>query len=229
MWGVINSEEELSRKYEGYIAYLDYWLGQIMNDLTERGVLDGTLIVFTSGHGECLWEHGRAGHGSSVWEAELRVPLILTHPGSLPAGTRVSGLVESIDILPTILELLGVPEYGPVQGRSLVGLIKGSKPGDTRQAYIETVWPREPGKRRRGIRTDEWKYFTDFEGGPGHLFHLPSAPNELHDLSGERPEIARSMNEQLEKLCGEVGSTDVPFPAMNEETENKLRALGYVR
>jgi len=95
--------------YDGEIAYTDMCLGQVLDKLEQLGVLDHTLIVFTSDHGEGLGEHRERTHAFFIYDSTLRVPLIFRYPAKLPRGCKVSGLVRTIDLMPTILELLKVP------------------------------------------------------------------------------------------------------------------------
>jgi arylsulfatase A-like enzyme len=228
-WGEVESLDEVYRRYDGEIEFTDYWLKRVMEELDRQGIRNHTLIVFTADHGECLWEHDLPGHGDSIFDSELRVPLIISLPAVLPTGLRIDQQVELVDILPTILDILGLPIPQQVQGISLKGLMDGKEAPGSRPAYCETLWPRDPGKRRKGIREGGWKYITGLSGDPQYLYNLADDPHELRDLSVERPDLVEAFNAQLESISGRMGGQEGPPPEMDETVKARLKALGYVR
>ena len=102
--------------YDGEIAYTDMLIGQIMAKLEEKGVLDNTLIIFTSDHGEMLGEHKESFHGFFIYDAATRIPLIIKPPTTALRGRVIETQVQSVDIVPTILHMLGIPIPKEVQG-----------------------------------------------------------------------------------------------------------------
>ncbi|MFN8574365.1 MAG: sulfatase [Gemmatimonadaceae bacterium] len=111
-WGraFAQSPEPLDR-YDGSIAYMDHELGRMFDELQRRGVLDQTIVVVTSDHGEGFGEHGLHGHGNSLYRPELHVPLILRYPGRVPAGQRVQAAVSLRDLGATMFDLAGLPPW----------------------------------------------------------------------------------------------------------------------
>jgi len=167
-------------------------IGRLLRFLDESGLADDTLVILHSDHGESLGEHGYIGHGRFLYEDNLRVPLIMRWPSSLPRGRRIDGLVGNIDIAPTILEAAGI-DFSKLRldGRSVLAAIRSDAPvrGDL---YIETYMPAhesfaEPanedasvkvGVRRHGVLGDGWKYLVT---EPHPLFDRPDheSPEEL--------------------------------------------------
>src|SRR5262249_34350660 len=101
--------------YDGEIRYVDEYLGHVIDVVDRLGVLDQTLLVVTSDHGEEFFEHGRKGHRNALYDESIRIPLLMRYPGKIPAGTVIDRQVRLLDVAPTILALAGVappPEFG---------------------------------------------------------------------------------------------------------------------
>jgi len=138
---IINDRDldHIKALYAGEIAWTDAQVGRLLDSLRERGVLDDTLVVVTSSHGCEFFEHGGIAEGGSLFEEQLRVPLILRHPGSLPSGVRVSGLASHADLMPTLLEVLGLPAPASLASVSAAGLIDGSQDPSGRSVLARLV------------------------------------------------------------------------------------------
>lgn len=108
--------------YDGEIAYTDSYLGLLFDELRARGVWDDTLVVLTADHGDEFFEHGAIGHRRTLFEEVVRVPLVLRLPGIVPAGRRVEAAVSLVDVLPSVLDLLGVANRPVLSSASLVPL-----------------------------------------------------------------------------------------------------------
>lgn len=108
--------------YYGMISQIDYNIGLVLDKLDELGIADNTIIVYTADHGEMMSEHGSWTKGHSGYDATVRVPMVISYPSKLRKGERVSKLVCSIDLLPTLLDLAGQDIPKNIQGKSLVGL-----------------------------------------------------------------------------------------------------------
>ncbi len=109
---------ELDR-YDGAIAYMDHEVGRILDELGRRGVLDHTVVIITSDHGEGFGEHGLEGHGNSLYRPELHVPLVIRYPAKVPAGQRVAIPASLVDLGATLFDLTGVRTSSPIGGVSL--------------------------------------------------------------------------------------------------------------
>ena len=216
--------------YSGEIAYADHSLGALIANLKRLGVYDNTLIVFTADHGEGNNEHNESTHSFLLYNATLHVPLIIKVPGGAK-GVRVADRVATIDIMPTILDWLGLTTPAGIQGRSLKPTLL---PGDLHQApgevpfYAETLSPRltQNWGELRGFFDGPFKYIN---GPRCELFDLEKDPRELHNLLDERAELTRQMRQKLTDYL-DAHATEEASAAieMDPETYERLLALGYV-
>jgi len=116
----VADRQKLVALHDGGIAELDSRIGALLVELRRRGLLENTLVVFTSDHGEELFDHGKVGHGGTLFEEVVRIPLIVRLPGPGAPG-RVTAPVRLLDVLPTILTVAGIPVPKAIEGTSLVG------------------------------------------------------------------------------------------------------------
>lgn len=144
------TREAFHALYDGGLRYVDDVLADLFSELDRMGVLDETTVVITSDHGEEFFEHGRLGH-SQVYPETLRVPLIVLAPG-LEGGRRVTEIVESIDIAPTLFELAGIEPPARLSGTSLTPLLAGETADADPSAYAEVA--EEPRQRTLVARRD---------------------------------------------------------------------------
>jgi arylsulfatase A-like enzyme len=188
--------------YDAEIAYLDAALAALWEHLEWQGLLEETLLLITSDHGEELDEHGLWYDHHGLYETNLHVPLILRGPG-VPAGQRLGGLVTLLDVTPTLLDFLGLPDLtAGLFGRSLKPLLEsGSSAGTTERIYLtECAW-----MKKRGFRTPEWKFIWETgdtppvygKNGP-ELYYLPDDPGEQHNLAPERPDLVEAFHRDME-------------------------------
>lgn len=123
--------------YDGCVAYGDFQVGLLLGALEERGVLDEALVVLLGDHGEDLFEHGHVNHRITLHDASTHVPLIVRFPDGAAAGTRVTEMVELVDVLPTVFDWLDIPPPAYARGRSLLPLARGT--GETPPREGRTV------------------------------------------------------------------------------------------
>jgi len=221
------------REYDGEIAYADACLGRLLAALDEAGRTADTLIVVTADHGEGLGDHQEKTHGIFVYDATLRVPLIFAGPGIRPAGRAVGAQAGLVDVLPTVLELLGWPAPKGLAGRSLVPLLTRPDAGRTeaeRAIYVESMSPLlgRNWAPLRGLRTPSWKYV---DAPAPELYDIAADPGETRNLLDERPEAAGRLRRDLEtevRRQAEGPAGQAPGPGPGREAREKLRALGYV-
>lgn len=142
--------------YDSRIRELDADVGRLFSVLEKQGLMNKTLLIITSDHGEEFMEHGHIDHGDTLYDEVIHVPLILWIPGS--GRKQISSLVQTIDIMPTILELVGVDIPEQVQGKSLISLIEGSVVPLNHYVYPEAY------VYLSAVRSGDWKYITDFRG-----------------------------------------------------------------
>ena len=221
------------RPYDGEVAWSDELVGRLDATLARLGIREQTLIALTSDHGEALGDHGEAVHGFFLYEATLRVPLLLRGPGIRP-GTRIAAIAQSVDLFPTLLELSGIPmpktARGAFAGRSLAPAARGSAALDDRAAFAESLTPRihYGWSDLRSIRDRRWKFIL---APKPELYDLARDPGELHNLVDDEPARARALRAGLERHLRDdaAGSAraaqagDVPIDLIE-----RLGALGYV-
>jgi arylsulfatase A-like enzyme len=150
-------------RYDGEIAYMDAKMGELLGRLRELGLEEETLVVFTSDHGESLWEHGvYCNHGLFAYENNTRVPLVFRYPPALPAGRVAEAVVQSIDVMPTILELLRLQTPPQAEGESLLPLLLGEGTKRLDAAFSEAGYVK--GLLITAIRTRRWKLIHNPRG-----------------------------------------------------------------
>jgi arylsulfatase A-like enzyme len=215
--------------YADEVSYVDREIGRLLDGLSARGLLDNTLLVFTSDHGEGLGDHGLVGHISQLYDTLLDVPLMLTWPGRLPAGRVVDEPVALVDVFPTIAELVGAPGPADPSGRSLAAVMRGAALPPT-PMLAETHRPQAP-RNLRAIALGGFKYIrtaTD-KGGVEELYDLSRDPDELTDLAASWPGKLRELGTALDRAVAEMVAVDAIEAELNDDEEAQLRALGYVR
>lgn len=215
------STEDLARAggdpYNGEIAAADRALGRILDAVALRTDAARTAVVVVGDHGESLGEHGEPTHGMLLFDAALRVPLIVRAPGVVPAERRDPA--TSIDILPTVLTLAGLPA-GELPGRSLAG-----QPDAARESYAETDYPQLAGWAPvRALTEGRWKLVR---AGRTMLFDLTSDPDEAHDVGSAHPTVVGAMGGRLD-VIGRARDAAAATAAPSADVVNQLRSLGYV-
>ncbi|HEV7519422.1 MAG TPA: sulfatase, partial [Thermoanaerobaculia bacterium] len=217
--------------YNGEIAWTDSLVGQLLAGLERLGVRERTVIAILGDHGESLGEHGETGHGFFLYEPTTRVPFLLAGPYPGLAGKRVRAVARHVDLMPTVLELLGITDGPPVQGRSLVPLITGKAASAAAlpQGYSEAFYARfhYGWSELRAVRTERYHFI---EAPRAELYDLAADPGELHNLAAtERRTVAalRQSLGEIEQQTGRAQAAPTPIEE-DEETLRKLSALGYV-
>jgi len=226
--------------YDAEIRYTDDAVAELLRVIDELGLRDGTVIALTSDHGESLGEHDYFfEHGDLGTEPEIRVPMILVAPGIIEPGLRITSTAESLDVAPTLLDLLGLPPEERFRGRSLTPLLeqRGNEDrtcfGETGKRFHEENDRREidgiAGKRR-WIRRGDFKlvHTPKAEGDPDRqLFDLTSSAAETEDVSHQHPELFEELGTALDTWMAEDQGKDRDYH-ISPEAREQLRALGYV-
>lgn len=186
----IPSERDLARInaiYDSNVSYQDAQVGRFLEQLEAWGIADQTMLIVTADHGEELWEVGRCGHGASLRETLVRVPLLVHYPPVFPGRVVLEG-AEGVDILPTLLDVLGQPSLDHAQGQSLVALAQGAAGGYPMPSYASQY------EYAHAMRIAHLKARVGRSGVP-ELYDLAEDPGELHDLAEERPIERRFMTD----------------------------------
>ncbi|MCP2605890.1 sulfatase-like hydrolase/transferase, partial [Candidatus Aminicenantes bacterium AC-335-O07] len=222
-------EKYPGRPYVGEVAYTDYQLGRLWNYLEENNLLDKTIIVFTSDHGESLGEHKESTHGFFIYQEAIHVPLIFVFPFKKLQGLVRSQVVSLVDIMPTILEMAGIPLPSQIQGKSLVPLFFNNNELEDNFAYSETYYPRfhYGWSELKGIQNKRYKLII---APKIELYDLINDPDEKINLASKEPEILNELKTLANRFMEEASKNafQVDYRQMDEETRQKLTALGYI-
>ncbi len=215
-----DSHKPYKPTYETNVKRVDSIFGDLLKKLKELNLLDETVIVITADHGEALGEHGFEGHGRYLYDEEILVPLIFYHPELEPL--HVKKQVETIDIMPTILDFSGIKIPQSCMGQSLKPLMLGKQWKREEFAFSESYPPYK--EWMKSIRCPEFKFIQN-EKSMDELYDLKVDPWEKKNLISEKPETAKWLEEKLRKRLGE---TEPEEQKINEYTKNVLRGLGYL-
>lgn len=217
----------LRRAYDRELEATDRMIGRLLAALEANGVLDETVVVVTSDHGEQFLEHGRLVHGGNgLYDEVLRVPLVIAGPGVEPGA--VEEPVGSVDVFPTLFDLLGIEAPEEFMGRSALAEPRAESEGGP-HAVVATsgsAWK---------LVTGRWSYILSEKYDREELYDLAEDPGERHDLAAERPavrdELRRLLAREIRRgqrhpYLTEVGEVErVP---LSEDVEETLRSLGYL-
>ncbi len=237
--------------YDAEILFTDTEIERLVASLQARHLLDSTLLVVTSDHGEGFMEHGFTHHGIGIWEEFVSVPLLVRLPGGHHGGLRITEPVSLADVAPTLADLLGFSWSGPTDGRSLRPLWED--PGARRRnwgrrpifyerrtyqegatcrynlpPWITTGRDQPVTTPALGVRVGAWKYLEGPEPGNRELYDLETDPHEENDLSLARKEIVEEMRLLLGQHLREAAKAGRPRTMLSEEDRARLRSLGYL-
>ena len=213
--------EHLTRLYDDEIAYFDERLGNLIDELSSRGLLERSILAVISDHGEEFLEHGHIKHCHTLYDTEIHTPMILRIPGARNPR-RVSALAQNLDLVPTVLDYLGVETGLPLDGRSLRPLIESGTPVHDRvfSAYGDL----------RAVHAGDYKLLMNLRTEEVELYEMSSDPGETTDVAGRHPAKVRELQRALSRWIREVEGVSDREEALRrgEEAVQRLRALGYV-
>ena len=211
--------------YDGEIAYTDEAVGKLLAGLDNAGLKEKTIVVFTSDHGEGLGEHNEKTHSLFIYNATQHVPLMLRLPGRTPR--RIPDVVGHVDLAPTLLDLIGVEAKSGMQGKSLRGLIDNTEKRQERSIYSESRLS-EFHYGWSPLRSITKRDFKFIEAPTPELYDRKTDRAETNNLAATKPELLDSFRSELRTVM-ESGTSSSGAPGkIDPETEEKLRALGYV-
>jgi choline-sulfatase len=236
-----------SAPYDGEIAYADSAVGTFLGQLRQRGLYDRAVIAVMADHGEALGDHGEDTHGMFLYDETIHVPLVIKlpyadSPGKHSAGKRIESRVELVDVLPTILQAVGIAVPREVQGESLLALMTPTpKPAPAaaqetaapeivpdRPAYAETDYPQRSygWSSLRSLRTGKYLYI---KAPRQELYDQSTDPNAQHNLSSSSTAVTSTLASQLDAFREKTSSNrEAPQVAADPAAQEKLAALGYV-
>ncbi|RLE25752.1 MAG: hypothetical protein DRJ65_07025 [Acidobacteria bacterium] len=208
---VTDSEfEVMHSQYDGEVAYLDARLGELIEGFRERGLLDNTVVIITSDHGEHLGDHEMMDHKMTLYDALLHVPLVIRYPPAVHQGSRVSAPVQLIDIFPTILDLCGIDEDQPEDSRLLPPSPQQAPPPRLSFAefgrptvFLEVMLKQYPGVEysqfdRSLVAVNDGRYkLISGSDGRSELYDLHRDPGERNDIASENPDVVADLTNRL--------------------------------
>ncbi|MEM6794578.1 MAG: sulfatase [Acidobacteriota bacterium] len=224
--GLLEANEETGRElglaYNAAILHNDRYFGRLIRDLERRGLLEETVVVFLSDHGEELFDHGSWSHGLTLYEEQLLVPFIVRFPGDgAPRGLRSRQRARQVDLLPTLLDYLSLPAPPGLDGSSL--LVR-ARSGENRPGFSQL----DLDGRRLGVWIEGALKLICPEKGACSLYDLDTDPAEKRDLAAERPVTADALRLKLETWRARSRALEKSEAELDPEMERQLQALGYL-
>lgn len=244
-WDLINPRDFLKFTYRAEVAYTDNYVGKVLNALDELRLSDKTMVVLISDHGETMkefylptWKDQQRksiiyhDHGVSLSDDELNVPMIIRLPGVISPGVNINRTVSLIDLIPTVLEGLGITTSSRLQGRSLFPLIRGEQVGPEPIIYAR-------GLNNKSIRVEDRykyiRYLLEPEKLPPHvtgreeLYDLEKDPRENQNLAAQRPEIVTRLREAMDQVESTQYQTLISFSNLaGKIVEGEIRVDGEI-
>lgn len=233
--------EKVILQYDGEVAYTDSQIGKLFYALQRMDLMNNTLIVITSDHGEGLGQHGLLQHTFYIYEEAVCVPLLFYWPGHILKGQVVDTPVALVDIVPTILDLVGIEEDDfLVHGQSLASSLRGKSKLDPKRAiylhrrhFSEAYFPSVLGNQlytngeKFGVRIGNWKYIESKKENLRELFDLKNDPKELRNLYDTYPKKSIELALKLEKWRQSYTGIEATESNVSEDDLLKLKSLGY--
>lgn len=254
LWQVNANRISLTKKdltslillYDEAISYVDRYIGRLWDKLEELNLTEDSLIIFLSDHGEAFYEHHLLFHCIKLYDEFIHIPLIMRYPPTLPKSRIINACLQSLDIMPTILEILNIRSPGGIEGLSLMPLIRGPQQkrfadryifsesfGEDRYLNFLKGHGRSFDKEVRIIRTQDWKYIYNAESKTEELFNLKDDGSEQYNLIGQKADAQHWLKKRLfdwmQELRPPLSIFGKDFSEADEELiKQKLRSLGYL-
>lgn len=235
--------EQIERLYDGEVTILDEVVERFLMDLKPLGLLRDTIIVFFADHGEEFNEHGYLGHGETLHDQAIRIPLFVYTPRAIARSRRITEPVSIIDVAATVADLAGLPAFAPEgPGRDLAGWIRGEQSPVVAPAFSELDKTDASCREHLqgdlahcdhgglSIRDDEYAYIRSKTLGWERLYDLKKDPTELVDISDDHTDTVESYRGLASKHEQDIAKSTLPTSAatLAPVTAEKLKALGYV-
>jgi arylsulfatase A-like enzyme len=246
---VIDLNEEQRRHaielYDGEIAYTDYLLGAFLQDFKARGLWENTLVILFSDHGEQLWDHGGYGHGNTLYEEVVHVPLLVKPAGVAAYAQEIDRPVSLTDIYATVADSMNWPIEQRANSYSFRSLVEPGRTPAYERDYLASVVSirqkygapvRRSDPQRRAYRADGWVFIRDFTDTPEpQLYDLDSDPREQHNLIDSEPDRAKTLRLLIDAYAREAVESGkaiaskgaVPEIKISPEQQEMLNGIGY--
>jgi arylsulfatase A-like enzyme/tetratricopeptide (TPR) repeat protein len=218
-------------RYDGEIAYLDSLMGELFDWLEKADLEDDTLVIFIGDHGESLGQHEENTHGFFIYDATMHVPFLLKAPyRQIRAGRRIPAQVRSIDLMPTILDLVAVEPPETIQGTSLVPLLEEETEDLGLFAYSESFYPRHHygWSELKSIRNGKLQFI---DAPRPELFDIEADPRQTKNLASQRAATVAELKTALDDMVARFGVEGIDEKAPetpDSDTQAQLAALGYL-
>lgn len=222
-------EQYPNRPYVGEIAYTDSQLARLWEFLEKENLIENTILIFASDHGESLGAHNENTHGFFIYQESVHVPLIIVTPFESLFGLSRTGVVSLVDIMPTMLEMANIPVPSQSQGKSLQPLLFKDQQDPDTFAYSETFYPRfhYGWSELTSIQNSRYKLIV----APRlELYDLEIDPQESTNLLDVEPREARQLKDLIDVFMEETekNALKLDYTQMDEDSRQKLAALGYL-
>jgi arylsulfatase A-like enzyme len=221
--------DALSRSYlyDSEVAYLDEQIGRLADYLRRHGRLANTVVVGISDHGEGLGEHNYVGHSYRLFEEQIHSAFFIRYPARIQPGSRVATQVRSIDLMPTLLDVLQLDAPEGLQGTSLLPLVQATGPQPHRLSFSETL--NNPKRRLVSASDGRYKLIVSLDGGDPWLSDLQDDPSEMRNYVAREPQVVARLRQALDDYAAEGAATQGSREALDPAVRERLRALGYVK
>ena len=215
------NREKYTTLYDGEIFFVDYFIQQIIDTLSKSGKMEDTILVITSDHGESFNEHGLVGHDNQLYANLINVPLIIHIPGARPR--RINKIVETKDIMPTILESIGLEKPSYIQENSLF---------NARDFAFSEIYNRNKNKRI-SLVSDRYKLIYTYNDEVIELYDLKEDPGENHNIAEENKDIVEGLFKEMPKSLSEnetiiESENDSRQVELPDDIKKRLKSLGYI-
>ncbi len=215
-----------SDPYDGEIAFVDAQIARLVDWIDKHGQREKTLFVIVGDHGEDLGDHGELQHGLFTYGATLRVPLIISQPGHIPAGEVVASDAQLVDVLPTVMGLFNWPGGDDLPGRSFAS-DAARRARDARPCYGESRYPLTSfgWAPLTTLLTPEWRFIR---GPRPELYDRQQDPAERTNVIAQHGDVARQLDETLARIEAEMAPLGSSKAELDSRARQRLAALGYI-
>ena len=222
--------QRYAKDYLRCVAAVDHEIGRVLDYLDREGLAENTVVIYSSDQGWYLGEHGWFDK-RWMYEESLRMPFVIRWPGTVEAGSRNADLIQNIDFAPTFLEIAGASIPEAIQGRSIVPLLKGNRPGDWRESiyYHYYEFPGAHSVRRHyGVRTERYKLIHFYRKQEWEFYDLATDPDEMWNqfASPNYQETVASIKDELQRLRTLYQVTDEADRLIDERRLRRQRSRG---
>jgi arylsulfatase A-like enzyme len=218
--------KQIADLYDANLAYGDSQVGEVLQALKRAGLYDNTIVIVTADHGEAFWQHGYQGHNTQVYEESIHIPLVIKMRNGLHAGQKVAQRVRTIDLYPTLMQLLNLPSrHSRLDGESYLPYI--ISPDDQKREVIAQT----TRERQYAYRENQFKFIDDLVYDVWELYDLQKDPEEKHNLMSEQNIRAKYYRSKLLSYIATnraLAAGNAERAVIDEAARENLRALGYI-